>query len=857
MRLWKTVIAKGGTMLSRLGHVLLTIISVIGALAIILGVAGVYLARSSFPVTSGELKLNGLEYPVDVYRDSYGIPNIYAQTAHDLYFAQGYVHAQDRFWQMDFWRHIGSARLSEMFGDSQLDTDIFLRTLGWARVAQQVLDSMPADQRALLQAYADGVNTYLADHKGAALSLEYAVLKLQNSGYTPEPWQSVHTLTWTNVMAWSLGETRMNIEIEQAVLMKTLTPQQVADLFPPYPSDHPLVVPDFSPNAVLGNPAVPPQSLKTLADLYPAFENIHKSLSNVELAVGAAGRSIGSNNWVIAGSRTASGKPYLANDMHLGEQMPSIWYEVGLHCAPVSADCPINVVGFSFSGVPGVIVGHTDRIAWGFTNVGPDVLDLYIEKINPSNANQYEVNGQWVNMQLVKETIHVAGADPVELTVRYTRHGPIIMDNPDDHEKIKDAWGLELPADFAISMRWTALEANNVLETFITLDQAKNWDEFRQAASYFAVPSQNMVFADVEGNIGYQTPGNIPIRLPGHSGDYPVPGWTDEYEWQGYIPFDQLPNAFNPPEGYIVSANNFIVGSDYPYNLTSLDYGYRAERIVQMIENAPGAIDTAYIQKIHGDDYNASAAFMVPLLMQLPLQDQHLIQVRDLLEGWDFQNQMDQAAPAVYNVFWRAVLGRTFHDQIPEDFWPEGDSNWFEILRHLVQSPESDWWDDKTTPIVEKRDDIFSQAFSQAVTELEQLLGKDSSHWKWGDLHTVTFHNQSLGVSGIGPIEAIFNRGPYPVSGGNSIINATGWDAALTDPRKAYQVDWLPSERMIVDMSNLPASLSVNTTGESGHAFNPHYGDLIDMWRTIQYHPMLWERPQVEDASKAHLILRP
>ena len=844
-------------MLSRLGHILLIFLSVIGVLVIVLGVAGVYLARSSFPVTSGELQLGGLENPVDIYRDSFGIPNIYAQTAHDLYFAQGYVHAQDRFWQMDFWRHIGSARLSEMFGDSQLDTDIFLRTLGWARVAQEVIDSMPADELAILQAYADGVNAYLADHKGAALSLEYAVLKLQNSGYAPEPWQPLHTLTWINVMAWSLGETRMNLEIERAVLMKSLTAEQIAELFPPYPSDHPLVVPDYSRGSVTSITAFDSYSRQSLADLTPAFEILHENIANVQSVLGSSASGIGSNNWVIAGSRTTTGKPYLANDMHLGEQMPSIWYEVGLHCAPVSADCPFNVAGYSFAGVPGVIVGHTDRIAWGFTNVGPDVIDLYIEKINPENPNQYEVNGQWVDMELVPEKINVAGGSPHELTVRYTRHGPIIWDNPDDHQKVQDTWGIELPTDFAISLRWTALEANNVLKTFILLDQGKDWAEFRQAASYFAVPSQNMVFADVDGNIGYQTPGKIPIRLPGHSGEVPVPGWTDDYEWQGYIPFDQLPNAFNPPEGYIVSANNYIVGSDYPYNLTAVDYGFRAERIVQMIEDAPGEIDAAYIQTMHGDDYNASAAFMVPLLMNLPLQDAHLSQVRDLLKGWNYQDQMDLTPPAIYNVFWRAVLGRTFHDQIPQDFWPEGDSNWFEIMRRLVQIPDSDWWDDKTTPGIEKRDDIFSLAFSQAVGELEQVLGKDPSHWQWGDLHTVTFHNQTLGVSGIGPIEAIFNRGPYPTSGGNSIINATGWDAARSDARTAYQVDWLPSERMIVDLSNLPASLSMNTTGASGHAFNPHYQDLIDMWRTIQYHPMLWERAQVEDASPAHLRLTP
>jgi penicillin amidase len=842
----------------KLRRFLLVFLSVIVVIALVLGAVGVFLPRSSFPRTSGEVRLSGLDSAVDIYRDSYGIPHIYAQTSHDLFFAQGYVHAQDRFWQMDFWRHIGSGRLSEMFGKSQLDTDTFLRTLGWARVAQQELDAMSPDDLALLQAYADGVNAYLADHKGAALSLEYAVLKLLTPGYTPEAWQPLNTLTWAKAMAWDLGSSRMDSEIEHAILSKTLTPEQIADLFPPYPSDHPVVVPNFSISIPPSGSTVQSQGIQFLAALAPAFQGISESMANVEAVLGPSSRGIGSNNWVISGSRTTTGEPFLANDMHLGEQMPSIWYEVGLHCTPTGPECPYNVVGYSFAGVPGAIVGHTDRIAWGFTNVGPDVLDLYIEKINPDNPNQYMVNGQWVDMQPVHETIQVAGADPVELTVRYTRHGPLIYDNADSLAAIRGKWGIDLPANFAIAMHWTALEPSNMVKAILGFDRAQNWEEFRQAASNFAVPSQNMVFADIDGNIAYQTPGNIPIRLPGHSGDYPVPGWTDDYEWQGYIPFDQLPNAFNPPEGYIVSANNAVVGAGYPYSITpDWDYGFRAARIVQMIENATAPIDAAYIQQIHGDDYNASAAYMVPLLMQLSLQDEHLIEVRSLLDGWNYQDQMDLAAPAVYNAFWRATLAHTFHDELPQDYWPDGSDAWFEIVRRLVQTPDNLWWDDKNTSAVETRDDILSLAFTDAVTELEQLLGKDTSRWTWGDLHTVTFHNQSLGTSGVTPIEAIFNRGPYRTSGGGSIVNATSWNAADTDPVAAYQVLWLPSMRMIVDMSNLPVSVSLNTTGQSGHAFHPNYDDQIDLWRTIQYHPMLWDLQQVEGAAKAHLRLTP
>ena len=844
-------------MYAKIVRVVLIIVSVVVVLAIALGATGVYLARSSFPKVDGQVKLSGLNAPVDIYRDSYGIPQIYAQNPHDLFFTQGYVHAQDRFYQMDFWRHIGSGRLSEMFGKSELVTDTFLRTLGWERVAQQELNQMSSDERALLQAYADGVNAYLSAHKGAALSLEYAVLKLLTRGYAPEPWQPVHTLTWGKVMAWDLSSQGKS-EAERAILLKTLTPQQIAELYPSYPADHPQVVPNFSLNTPPITSTYALQGVQSLIALSPAFRLLTANIAQVDAALGPGGSQIGSNNWVISGSRTATGKPFLANDMHLGEQMPSIWYEIGLHCTPFNATCPYNVAGFSFAGVPGVIVGHNDRIAWGFTNVAPDVLDLYIEKINPSNPNQYEVNGQWVDMKVISETINVAGASPVSLTVRYTRHGPLVFDNPAGHKDIQDTWGTALPADFAISLRWTALEPVHLFKAIFGLDAAQNWTEFRQAARDFAVPSQNMVFADIDGNIAYQTPGNIPMRLPGHNGDYPVPGWTDEYEWQGYIPFDQLPNAYNPSVGYIVSANNAVVGSNYPYLITDeWDYGFRAARIVQLIATASNPIDAAYIQKMHGDDYNASAAVLVPLLFQLNLQDSRLDGMRDVLKGWDYQNRMDQAAPALYNVFWRALLAHTFHDNLPKDYWPDGDSRWFEVIRNLVQTSGSAWWDDQGTATKETRDDILSLAFSDAVAELTKLQGSDTTKWTWGGLHTVTFHNQSLGVSGVGLIESIFNRGPFAVSGGSSIVNATAWDASEADPKLAYQMVSMPSERLIVDLSDLPASQSVITTGESGHAYHANYVDQADLWRNIQYHPMLWGRQLVESTAKQHMVLTP
>ncbi|MBN1148700.1 MAG: penicillin acylase family protein [Anaerolineales bacterium] len=817
--------------------------------SILLAAFGLYSVRRSFPQVEGEIRLAGLDSPVEVYRDDFGVPHIFAASSHDLFFVQGYVHAQDRFWQMDFWRHIGSGRLAEMFGESQLETDQFLRTLGWARVVQKELETIDADHLAVLQAYADGVNAYLADHEGSAISLEYAILKLLNPEYRPEPWQPLHTLTWGKVMAWDLGD-NMDSEIARAALLKTLTPEQVAELYPPYPAGHPYIVPGFQPGGSLSQ--LPSASaLTTYSDFEAALASISKKVAGLEKLLGPSEKGIGSNNWSISGDLTATGLPILANDTHLGEQMPSIWYEVGLYCTQVSAECPYRVVGFSFAGVPGVVIGHNERIAWGVTNLGPDVQDLYIEKINPDNPNQYEVDGEWVDMELVQESIQVAGGETVQLPVHYTRHGPIISETYGGVEDFEQSPALEFPGRYAVALRWTALEPTELVRAIIGFDKAQNWEEFRQAARYFHIAAQNVVYADLDGNIGYQATGLIPMRADG-DGLLPVRGWVDDYEWTGYIPFEELPFEFNPARGYVVSANNAVVDDTYPYLISrEWDYGSRARRIVDLIENAPGPIDVAYVQKIHADNHNLIAEALTPMLLQIPLGDAHLEAARAILDGWDYQDHMDSAPSALFNVFWKYLLRNTFGDDLPEDYYPAGGSRYFEVMRKLAGQPNSPWWDNQNTPEVEDRDQILHSSFQAAVDELEATLGKKPESWAWGDLHMLTLHNQSLGYSGVAPIEALFNRGPFRVSGGSGIVNAT-W----CHPDD-YQVYGLPSQRMVVDLSDMKNSWTIHTTGQSGHAYHPNYVNMTDLWRAIQYHRMLWAPDQAESGIQARLRLAP
>jgi penicillin amidase len=780
-----------------------------------------WMTRRPWPQVDGTVQVDGLRAPVEILRDAWGVPHIYAENDHDLFFAQGYVHAQDRFYQMEFWRRIGQGRLSEMLGESALENDRFIRTLGWWRTAQEEASSLEGEIKDLMEAYSEGVNAYVESHRDA-LALEFAILRLTGTKVEIEPWRPAHSLAWGKVMAWDLGG-NMGNEIHRAKILASLGEKALAQLNAPYPDDHPVIVP-----AGVSWDSLRLDEVAGYGERAFAF---------------GRGEGIGSNNWVIAGDRTETGMPLLANDMHLGIQMPAIWYEVGLHCRPADeAGCSFNVAGFSFAGVPGVIVGHNDRIAWGVTNLGPDVQDLYVEQLNSENGNQYEVNGEWVDFDIVHEEIGVAGRDePEVMEVRISRHGPVL--NP----VIEDLPGAP---DQVLALRWTALEPGEVFKAILALDRAGNWDEFRAALRHWDFPSQNFVYADVEGNIGYQAPGRIPIRANG-DGQLPVPGWTDDYEWRGTIPFEELPSRFNPPEGFIVTANHAVVDDSYPY-LISLDWarGYRAQRITEMIEALERA-SVADMQQIHGDNKSLSADEILPYLTALNPEEPKLRQALDRLAEWDRQEHKDSAETALFETFWAHLLPAVW-DEVPDDLQFKGGGQAMVLIRDLLAKPDDLWWDDARTGGVETRDDVLLEALQESYAWLEDRFGDDMQAWSWGELHSATFENQSLGQSGIGLIEAMFNRGPVPASGGTSIVNATSWS---TD--ELAVVRGVPSERMILDLADWERSLTMHTTGQSGHAYHEHYGDMILPWRDIQYHPMHWGRSATESDAEGVLRLEP
>ncbi len=800
------------------------LILIVFLLAIAVSAAGIYTVRRPFPETDGAIRLPGLQAQVEVYRDSLGVPHIYASNLHDLLMAQGFVHAQDRFWQMEFSRRIGSGRLAEVLGPSALDSDRFIRTLGWHRTAAQELEQTDEATRVALEAYAEGVNAYISGRAPGALGLEFTLLGLTGVRFTPEPWTVLDTITWGKVMAWDLSG-NMTDELLRAQIAAFRGPAAVSILVPPYPASYPVIVPHPLSGA--------------------ALEAVPEAAFSAGRLLGI-GDELGSNNWVIAGSRTESGAPLLANDPHLGIQMPSIWYEIGLHCEPVGPECPIEAVGVSFPGAPGVIIGHNQHIAWGVTNLGPDVQDLFIERLNPDNPNQYEFQGVWLDMELVREEIRVAGQEePVVLFARLTRHGPIINDVMGGPE---EDWSYGWQP---LALSWTALQPGSIMGSVLLLDQATNWDEFHEALRYWDVPGQNFVFADAEGNIGYQSTGRVPIRAQG-DGSMPVPGWTGEYEWIDTIPFDSMPREFNPEEGYIVTANNAVVGPDFPYFLSmDWDPGYRARRIVALIEADP-TLSISDIQAIQGDSTPLWAQDILPFVTGLTATDTRLNDGLDLLRGWNGIADRRSAGAALFESFSLHLVEQTFGDELGQRLLQRAYGTLMVALENLLPDPASPWFDDITTPVVEGRDAILLLALQDAMDELSETLGGNMSRWRWGDLHTATFESQSLGQSGIGLIEAIFNRGPVEVDGAIGTVNNTAYD-----PSEPYGVTVVPSYRQVIDLGDFTRSVSMHTTGQSGHPFQRHYADMIDHWRNIEYAPMLWSRSDVERAAEAHLTLVP
>ncbi|MFF7053529.1 penicillin acylase family protein [Streptomyces griseorubiginosus] len=922
--------------------VLVLVLALVGAVAYG-GYWSVSTVRASFPQTKGSVELQGLSGPVDVKRDSYGIPQIYASSDEDLFMAQGYVQAQDRFYEMDVRRHLTAGRLSEMFGKDLVDSDETLRTMGWDRVAKKEYDTkLSASTKRYLQAYSKGVNAYLQGKSGKQISLEYAALGFVND-YKPEQWTPVDSVSWLKAMAWDL---RGNVkdEIDRALMTSRLGPKQIADLYPEYPySRNKAIVQEGQYSELTGTfeqdgsskdnglsgsgsstsgsgtssggtgtstggtgtsaggttgTSSSVGSGTAASALQSQLSGLSQVLADVPTAVGVNGQGIGSNSWVVAGEHTITGHPLLANDPHLTASLPSVWYQMGLHCRSLSSKCQYDVTGYTFAGMPGVVIGHNGKIAWGMTNSGVDVTDLYLEKLS---GDGYLYDGKTVPFTTREETIKVAGGASKKIVVRETNNGPLLSDRSDELVNVGRKATVDNAAPdrgdgYGVALRWTALDPGTTMDAVFAMDKASNWSDFRAAAALFDVPSQNLVYADAT-NIGYTLPGRIPIRAKGDDGSLPAPGWDPKYRWTGkYIQQDELPYEYNPSRGYIVTANQAVVDKDkYPYTLTT-DWGYgtRSQRITDLIEQkikGGGKISTDDMRQMQLDNSSEIAKLLVPKLLKIDIDDKDVRQAQELLEGWDYTQDADSAAAAYFNAVWRNILKLAFGNKLPKELrvkgqclWvdrvnttgpadetdktrecgqrdadeaqPDGGDRWFEVVRNLMNDQNSDWW--KTPkgvgdrPAATNRDELFKRAMIDARWELTAKLGKDIDTWSWGRLHRLFLKNQTLGTQGPDIVQYLLNRGPWKLSGGEATVNATGWNAA-----GGYGVVWVPSMRMVVNLGDLDKSKWINLTGASGHAYSAHYTDQTGKWAKGELLDWSFSDAAVDKSTSDTLVLKP
>ncbi len=800
-------------------------------------VGGTYslLTRRPVPQKNGTQHLNGVHDSIEIITDRYGVPHIYARNEDDLYFAQGYMHAQERLWQMELNRRIGTGRLSEIFGPMLLETDRFCRRLGLHRIAAEQVKGLPDTDRRILEAYSRGVNAFIRANP-RQIPVEFTLLSI-----APEPWKPVHTIMWGRLQGWSLSG-NWETELIRARLIAKLGVERAVKLEAGYDPHHPLVVP----------PGV--EYSGTNADLLEQYELIQE--------LSGFGMLGGSNNWAVDGTMTETGAAILCNDPHLGQTAPSIWYE----CHLVAGD--IDVIGASFPGSPGIIIGHNQHIAWGVTNAISDIEDLYVEKFHPDDPSQYEFMGQWEQAQVIQEEIKVKGWDtPVIEEVRITRHGPIIT-APSEPNSISPSSTYEKTVTAIqppMALRWPAVEQFKLVSAVYNLNRATDWDQFRDALRDWDIPPQNFVYADDKGNIGYIMAGAIPIRARGQA-LLPSPGWTGEYEWTGFIPFDELPQTYNPKQHFIVTANNRVVDDTYPYYIThEWLNGYRAQRICNLL-TSKGKLTLSDMATIQADQYSIPATEIVPSILELETNTPLKRAAQEILQTWDYVLGPESIGATIYTTFLRKLTHIVFESMLGDDslltksylgignsilaglngyanrsipllirLLKERDDNWF--ANSVIANGPTSW------------DTALERAFDATIEDCRERLGNNILLWQYGLIHKMTFRHA---LSAVKALEKAFNRGPFPAGGDGDTINMGN-----ASPANPEEVVAIPSYRQIVDLGNLRNSQSVHVPGQSGHPASKHYDDFIQLWRETHYHPQLFSREDIEDAAEGTLHLLP
>lgn len=822
-------------------------------LALVLAAAAATYISRTFPALDGELKVSGLLAPVSVARDGADVTHIKAQSPRDAWMALGYVHAQERGWQLEFNRRVMHGDLSEVLGEATLDTDKLMRTLGIMEAAERQWQALPADAKQALQAYSDGINAF---YKGSdqALSPEFHILGVKPGG-SGQPWTPQDSVGWALMMALDLGGNWGN-EFARLSAAKVLSTEQLWQLFTPYPGEAPASKTDFAKlYADLGVYRPSADAIKTGAghdhperaagffdlknpgDLETTTNRMALDINDWAANIGNV-EGKGSNNWVLAGTRTASGKPLLANDPHLGLSAPAIWYFARLQ-APVGqspdgkATAALDVIGATLPGLPFVVLGRTAKVAWGFTNTGPDVQDLYLEQINPANPQQYRVPGsgkaQWADFKIRSETIKVKGKPDVSLSVRASRHGPVLSDAQKTHADVLDT------KKYVIALRWSALETDNLTAlAALRANQAQSVDELIAAYADHHSPMQNVVMADVAGKVAYKAIGKVPLRKADNDilGVAPSPGWEARYDWAGWLPYAQTPQADAAAigaKGWFSNANQSVVpaGSDL---FMGQDWvvPYRFDRIEKLLSATPRH-DLASMQKIQSDQLSLATLRLLPLLQKTTSQHPLAADAQAVLAGFDGNMRVDSAAPLIFSVWidelTRGVIGSKLGEARLKSMY--GKRHFRSAIEEMVERNDLSWCGAAGCAAQS------TAALDRALTVLQAKEGATPAQWKWGKAHQALSAHRPFGNV---PALARFFDVSVPTGGDSFTVNVGQYWP--NDAKVPFANRHAASLRALYDLSDLEKSQFIYQTGQSGLVFSSRYRDMSSTWADVAYRPL-------------------
>lgn len=801
---------------------------------IILIIAGGYIfynmLRSSLPEYDGRITSSSIKNNIEVYRDSLAIPYIIAESDEDAAFALGYVHAQERLFQMDLARRAAAGRLSEIFGEQTIAFDKMFLTMGIKNVAYENLKQTSPEVKEILQAYADGVNQYIEDARGK-YPIEFDVL-----GYDPYKWQPVHSLMIVRMIAWELNISWWT-DITFSRLVQKLGEEKVKEILPAYPQNAPYIIP-----SQLKNISVIPSGLM---DTDKAFRKFMKM----------DGTHLGSNNWIINDSLSASGKPIIANDPHLGYSMPGKWF------AAVIRSNDWNVEGVTLPGVPGIVIGKNKNISWAVTNIMMDDADFYSEKID-STGTKYFCDNQWKELRNYKDTVKVKDSDDIPIQIKMTHRGPIISDT-----HLYSIWHPEqYYGNSSISMRWSGNDPSDEMNSYLKINKAKNWDEFKSAVSGFSVPGQNFIYGDNKGNIGYVFGGRLPIR-GNNNPTFVFDGTTTANDWKGYLSKSEIPYFLNPKENFIATANNKTV-RDFKYHISNLwEPSSRIERINELLKSKSkhSVKDFKHYQNDIVSPYARQiTSHILKAFEGIKVNDENLKQTLALFVNWDFEFGEFSQTPAVYAMFFKHLMKNIFLDEMGDDLFNEyicvANVPYRSVLQ-LLENPSSSWFDDITTNEIESKDFIIRKSIDDALTELERIFGKNMNAWQWGKLHRFKFKHAFSGYSGL--IDEYIDAGYVGIGGDGTTIFNTEYpffnSTALLPgfEHDEFENNLGPSMRYIFDFAKPDEFQLILTTGQSGNVMSDHYKDMVESWLRGKYITIRTDESSIKNSSHKRLRIVP